>query len=344
MLSPGRTVLRGAMLAALLLLPVTAHGAPGPAYAVYLRLADGPAGSYGEMVGAMPRLAERAGMELLASYAAGTGACAYHATVFVLGAPDWAARVLATGVRAAFAAPLRLAVFEDEQGVHLALANPQSLARTIVGDEVEAPATEVVTALEAAVRDGFPGTPVSTPYGQLRDHGLIGRTMGIVAGGPFASKVERVATVQGTATLGVKQVADAIARAGGTPTTRWGLRLAYRYELPGVDGVLLGFTGDRMEAKSFAIVAEGLDHGRKGYACAGIDHAPAYPLELLVAREDGDVSVLLTDVMFRMKLYFEDAGTMKFAANMAMPGSIETELRDLVEEALENPLDRTAVR
>jgi hypothetical protein len=32
-------------------------------------------------------------------------------------------------------------------------------------------------------------------------------------------------------------------------------------------------------------------------------------------------------------MYFEDAGTMKFASNMQMPGSIEDEIRDLVEEA-----------
>jgi hypothetical protein len=32
-------------------------------------------------------------------------------------------------------------------------------------------------------------------------------------------------------------------------------------------------------------------------------------------------------------MYFEDAGKVKFAANMSMPGSIENELRDLVEEA-----------
>ena len=35
-----------------------------------------------------------------------------------------------------------------------------------------------------------------------------------------------------------------------------------------------------------------------------------------------------------MKMYFEDAGTMKFAANMRMPGAIEDELRDKIQESL----------
>ena len=34
--------------------------------------------------------------------------------------------------------------------------------------------------------------------------------------------------------------------------------------------------------------------------------------------------------MYRMKMYFEDAGKMKCAASMRMPGSIEDEIRRLV--------------
>ena len=56
-------------------------------------------------------------------------------------------------------------------------------------------------------------------------------------------------------------------------------------------------------------------------------------MELLVVREGDQVRVLVIDEMFRMKIYFEDAGKMKFAANMQMPGSIGDEIRDLVEDA-----------
>ncbi|MDX2121075.1 MAG: hypothetical protein SF070_08500 [Gemmatimonadota bacterium] len=331
----------GGTLACALALGSGVGATPGPTYGVYLRLADGPAGSYHAMLEAMPALAERAGMPLLATLPVATGGCRFQATVFVLQSPAWAGQVTAAGRHGAFAAPIRLAVFEDEAGTHLALANPQSLARTIVGEDFDGPAGEVVAALTAAVRAGFPGTPVAEPYGQLRDRGLIGKTMGIVAGGPFPSKVEEVARVKATAALNLEALTLAIAEVGRRPTTRWGLRLAYHTPLP--DGAeLLGFTGAAMEARSFAIVGAGGNPAREGYACAGLDHAPAYPLELLVAREGGDLVVLVTDVMFRMKLYFEDAGTMKFAANMAMPGSIEDELRDRVDEALENLQDRLA--
>jgi hypothetical protein len=71
-------------------------------------------------------------------------------------------------------------------------------------------------------------------------------------------------------------------------------------------------------------------------SCPGMDHAPAFPIELVVYL-DGDVTkVALMDEMYRMKMYFEDAGKMKFARNMRMPGSIEDEIRSLVRGIL-NP-------
>ncbi len=40
------------------------------------------------------------------------------------------------------------------------------------------------------------------------------------------------------------------------------------------------------------------------------------------------------DAKFRMKMFFEDAGKMKFARDMMMPGSIEEEIRTLIRAAL----------
>jgi len=36
------------------------------------------------------------------------------------------------------------------------------------------------------------------------------------------------------------------------------------------------------------------------------------------------------DEMYRMKVYFEDAGMMAFAKNMTMPGSIQDEIEDMM--------------
>jgi hypothetical protein len=101
---------------------------------------------------------------------------------------------------------------------------------------------------------------------------------------------------------------------------------------PGV--AVLGVTGERMEARSFTIVGKGTDDSREDFACPGLDHAAAYPIELVFTEEDGSVNIHMVDAMFRMKMFFEDAGMMSFARNMGMPGSIADEIKSMVEAAL----------
>ncbi|MBI5182964.1 MAG: hypothetical protein HY999_01180, partial [Nitrospinae bacterium] len=49
---------------------------------------------------------------------------------------------------------------------------------------------------------------------------------------------------------------------------------------------------------------------------------------------DGDdVKISLVDEMYRMKVYFEDAGVLAFAKNMTMPGSIQKEITEMVKRA-----------
>ena len=52
-------------------------------------------------------------------------------------------------------------------------------------------------------------------------------------------------------------------------------------------------------------------------------------------RQNGnDVEIEMVDAMFRMKMYFEDAGKWAFMKNMTMPGSLAGEIKDRVEFAL----------
>ena len=94
--------------------------------------------------------------------------------------------------------------------------------------------------------------------------------------------------------------------------------------------VILGVSGAAMESRAYQIVGAGSDDTRDGYRCPGLAYGPAFPVEVVVLRDSGAVRVTLVDEMYRMKLYFEDAGKMKFAANMGMPGSIEDEIRGLI--------------
>jgi len=339
----GRTL--SLTVAALLMLGVSPllglRSAPnGDEYGTFLMLVGETGASFEETVAGVERGLESSDWELLAAFDAGVDrdACEYRARVFVVHAPGYAEQVLGYGSAAAFALPLRLAVFEDEDGVHIVAANPQSLNRTIVAEEgFEAQSAAIVESLVAMLELEFPGKVGVAQYGQMRDRGLISKTMGIMAGGPFTGKVESVLSVKFEGDEGVAGVAARIYEGLEQVADEWGkweIRPIYLLDLPESDLSIIGVTGEAMEVKSFQIIGAGPNEAREDFACPGIDHAPAYPIELVIVREDDKAKILIADTMFRMKMYFEEAGKMKFAMNMKMPGSIEDEIRDKVEEAL----------
>ena len=67
----------------------------------------------------------------------------------------------------------------------------------------------------------------------------------------------------------------------------------------------------------------------KTNSCPGIDHVSAFPIEVIVYRDGGQVKVATLDGMYRMKVYFEDAGMWAFMKNMRMPGQIQGEIVEM---------------
>jgi uncharacterized protein (DUF302 family) len=315
--------------------PLAAQAAP---QAVFLTLADSVPGALDEIAAALRGGFAAAGWEVLAVYAggaAGGGAvasCSYGSRILVVHSPAYARAVLAHGAHAAFALPLRLAVFQDEAGTHVAVVNPLSINRTIVAERgFDAASEAVLRDVGGIVAGAVRGVSVRRPYGQVRRRGYIGRTMGIMAGGPFPDKIETVHAVADGSAEALTRTAGAVwsaLQAGGRG--RWQIRGVYRLDLPEHGVVILGVSGPAMEARAYEIVGAGSDDSRSGYRCPGIAYGPAFPVEVVVMRDSGQVRVTLVDEMYRMKLYFEDAGRMKFAANMGMPGSIENEIRSLI--------------
>jgi uncharacterized protein (DUF302 family) len=306
-------------------------------YGVYVGLVRGvdvPVAAVTETVrGAL----ETAGWQVLAVHEVGRPeACSYEGRVLVAHSPGYASAVRPYGTQAAFAVPQRVLVFEDEDGVHVSAVDMRGLNRTIVDEQVPGSAWQPWhDRLADAVTTAFDDVAPPWPYGQLRDEGRISRTFGIMAGGPFVEKVE----VAGSVDASEGSVADIATRIqhsfAGPGDGEWALQSVYRLELPESDAVLLGVSGSPMEAKAFSIVRHGGDDRREDWACPGLDHAAAFPLELLVVQVDDRVEVRIIDEMYRMKMYFEDAGKVAFAKNMGMPGSIEDELRNRVGAVLD---------
>ena len=273
------------------------------------------------------------GWTVLADHAVGTdeASCSYGARVIVAHQPARAVALLNLGVQSAFAIPVRLGVFEDEHGVHVALVNPLSLERTIVAESgLEASGRALVEEISVVAAAATRGHRVNRPFGQSRDRGLIGKTMGVMAGGAFSKQVETLTTTGGGTPVDVRRTADGIWQRLQQPShAKWQLHGVYRLDLTEQGLVILGVNGGAMEAKAFGIVGAGNDGTRSKFKCPGLAYAAAFPVELVVRRDGAQVKVEAINAMFRMKMYFEDAGQMKFARNMLMPGSIAGELKGL---------------
>ncbi|MFQ5536688.1 MAG: hypothetical protein ACE5GJ_04475 [Gemmatimonadota bacterium] len=325
--------------AGLLVAPVLpARAAPVPAAegpAVYLSLVEGATLPFADVVSNLEQALADHGWTVVGSVESGVdrSTCDYRAHVVIAYTPELANRLMAYGAKAAFAVPIRFAVYEDERGVNIGATNPMNLFRTIV-DESSSPEdwADVARDIRAVTEDAFPDFAAQGEYGQQRSKARIGRTMGIMAGGKFEGKMENAFNFTAP---GVEPgaIARAVAqRLGSVPGEwDWDLHPVYTIDLPEHGVAIVGVTSESMEARAFRIVGAGGNDARKSYKCPGIDHAAAFPIEVVVARTDDGLEIFVVDEMYRMKMFFEDAGKIAFAKNMSMPGSIENELKKKIE-------------
>jgi len=307
-------------------------------YGVYLKLVENAPGGFDQVVATLRESVEAAGWTILTDYEMGVPEkdCSYRAHGIAAIGDSYVDRVLSYGPRAAFALPIRFGVYEDEAGVHVSAFNPLSLNRTIISESDFAEGSAVAVAALQEIVAPFDGYLVESQYGQMRDEGLIKKTMGLIAGGAFEGKIEEAAVVDVEEYGGLLATAEHLYSGleHAADDYDWKMHPKYLLDLSDQGVVMIGMTSGEMEGKAFDIVKEGTDEARADFACPGLAHAAAFPLELVLVEEDGEVKVLIIDAMFRMKMYFEDAGKMKFAANMKMPPSLEGEMRDKIEDSL----------
>ncbi len=94
---------------------------------------------------------------------------------------------------------------------------------------------------------------------------------------------------------------------------------------PDDQAVLLGISRPRTEGLSFHIAGSSRETDEN--RCPGIDHAAAYPIEVLVIKEENELNVYTPREMFRMDMYFWDAGMSAFMNHMSMPGILDESIK-----------------
>ncbi len=302
---------------------------------VYEYVLEGARGPVDEAARSLEAAFASAGWRVLARVEAGVPeGCGFRAEVLAVVDMSYARRLMTANRKTGpFAVVDRVNVFEDEAGVHVALLNAESINRTVLMDDdaYAAVSREHVDALRALVTATVAGRVTDREFGEKRSRGYIGKTMGVMAGGPFVDKVkDEVAVDSGD----WRSVADKVRAGLSRPAGKWGLHLVYELALPEQQTVILGTSGSAVESKSFSIVGAGTDDARDSFRCPGLAHAAAYPIEVVVTQEGGGVRVRLADVMYRMKMFFEDAGKWAFMKNMGMPGSIHDEIAAQIRSGL----------
>jgi hypothetical protein len=165
----------------------------------------------------------------------------------------------------------------------------------------------------------------------MRDEGFIGKTMGVMAGGAFVDKIVDEVVLKDAP---FDQVVAGVQKGLGVKGEKWGLHLAYEVALPDYETVVFGTTGTPLDTKSFYIVGAGSSESREDFKFPGLAHAAAYPIEVVVTKQGNEVKVRLMHIMYRMKMYFEDAGKWVFMKNMGMPGSIQDEIKAQLQSGL----------
>jgi hypothetical protein len=258
--------------------------------------------------------------------------CEFKTRVFAVSNSEYSTLLAhANSLTGPFAAVDRINLFEDENGLHVSIVNPRNILRTVLLDDEKFNnlATKRRDLLRSVILTALNGETSEKQYGQFRDKGYIGRTMGVMAGGPFDGKIKNVIELSET---NLNLVASNLA---ANFDGKWKLHVEFQLVEEDLGFAVLGITSPSVESKSFSIVKAGSDKSRKDFECPGIAHAGAYPMEIVLARSDDKIVVRIVSSMYRMKMFFEDAGKFAFAKNMTMPGSIQDDIESAIKKLAE---------
>ena len=307
-----------AALAVLLALPALAAGVERT-QGVYVTLLSGLKTDVGETAAKAETALQGAGYTVLGTYDNGVPqGCQAKARTIVFASEPWSTEVLSGGADKAFGLPMRLAVYGDPSGASVALVNPVSLLRTFyASDAKDAAAQKAVDDVAAALAPLGAVSPKQA--GQFRDSGAIGG----MGGGAFPDKIVPVLVSAKPPAEVAEALKAGIADAGG-----WHAIYAYKAS---DDVFVVGLTNAKTEGRAFGIAGE--KRATETNLFPGLDHAAAFPIEVVVAKKGTGSSITLLKEMWRMKLYFQDAGNWAFMKNMQMPGDIQSEIEAAVRKA-----------
>jgi len=249
---------------------------------------------------------------------------------------------------------LRVGIYEDPTGVNVSIVDPETISRIIFNDlyendkeedyhKIVDKVIEFKSGLLSILHSVKFGKEVSIPMEPLRDDEdlaesskdmfmMVGQMTFFNDEDQFPliyTSSKSINEVKGLFEANLKTfkpVEDDVDYRW-TPNSKEDLqwRIISEIATPDGKGMLLGFTRPRTEGVSFNIA--GMSREDDTNMCPGIDHAAAYPIEVLLLEEDGKINVYTQREMFRMDMYYWDAGMAAFMDHMSMPAILDESLQ-----------------
>ncbi len=330
-------IMAAVLMLAVLAIPHPGNAIDGETYGVFQYVVRQAEGTIDEISAAIGEAAINSGWAVAGTTDSGDpNNCDFKSRVIVLYDAKYADVIVGANVETGpYAALDRVNIFQDEEGTHVSVVNPRSITRTVLMNDTDYQeiSGKHLQDLSAMIQSAVKGTNSRAQYGEFRTKGKIGKTMGVVAGGDFKKLIKNKYKVKKGS---VTAAGQAIGLGFKEESKKWGLKLVYEVYMAPHNVYVLGVSGSPMATKSFQIVKGGQNEQRKEFACPGLSHAGAYPLEIVVYKDKmSEIRVTIVDAMYRMKMYFEDAGTTAFMKNMKMPGSIDKEITKHIKKGFD---------
>jgi uncharacterized protein (DUF302 family) len=292
-------------------------------YGVYVKVIEGAKGSFDEVSSGVEAALKNAGWEIMAAYNSGVPeGCKFRSRVIVFSSPVYVKSIMSNGVKAAFSLPLRAGIYEDESGINVAVVNPASINRTIIHEtKLNDLSLSTINSIVDAIAKTVPGNIVKKQIGEVRSKGRVGG----MGGGDFLDKIIEIYAAQDNSDATFKSISEKVKKGILGNKKNW--KLIYTYDLSSHNAIIFGIAEAKTEGRSFKIAGE--KRASDSYKFPGIDHNTAFPIEVIVYKDADKVRVVTLDEMYRMKVYFEDAGKWAFMKNMGMPRQIEEEIIEI---------------
>ena len=280
--------------------------------------------------------------------------CGYEAKVIAFTSPSYVKLLTSFGQKYLVAAFMRAGIYQSPLGTQITFANPETINRVIFNDLPEDKYKEIIDAsvklktdlLELAHNLSL-GNNVNVEMEPIRDDEDLyeaSRDMFMMVGPmtffqdedqfPLIYSQENTNGIGGLQDLlttinaniiEFEPLSDDIEYRWSPNKTDLNWEIIAEVYSADSSALLLGITRPRTEAVSFRIAGEKRED--ENNYCPGIDHCSAYPIEVLLISEENKINVYSPREMFRMDMYFWDAGKMAFMNYMQMPGILDESIK-----------------